>query len=116
MGFRRAAAGSRHERPRSLSPHPTDVRPRRYGVAMGEVVSLDRHRRERDERTQAFCRLDVAVQRLDPLVRRRIDRLTPTIRRELVAIARAVSAGSPSRAAERAERLAGLLEHPVASG
>jgi len=40
----------------------------------------------------------------------------PTIQRELVAIARAVSAGRPARAAERAERLAGILEHPVASG
>jgi hypothetical protein len=83
---------------------------------MGEIVSLDAHRQERDERTQAFCRLDLAVERLDPLVRGRIDRLTPTIRRELVAIARAVSAGSPSRAAERAERLAGILEHPAAFG
>jgi len=83
---------------------------------VGDVVSLDEHRRDRDERTQAFCRLDIAVQRLDPLVRQRVDRLTPTIRRELVAIAQAVSAGSPSRAAERAERLAGLLEHPAASG
>jgi hypothetical protein len=63
----------------------------------------------------ALGRLDRAVQRLDPLVRERVDRLSPTIRKELVAIARAVSAGSPSRAAERAERLAGLLEHPAAS-
>jgi hypothetical protein len=53
---------------------------------------------------------------LDPLVRARIDRLSPTIQRELVAIARAVSAGRPARAAERAERLAGILEHPAASG
>ena len=46
----------------------------------------------------------------------RLDRLSPTIQRELVAIARAVSAGRPARAAERAERLAGILEHPAASG
>jgi hypothetical protein len=83
---------------------------------MGEVVSLADHRDRRDAHVSAFGRLDRAVQRLDPLVRERIDRLTPTIQRELVAIARAVSAGSPSRAAERAERLAGILEHPAASG
>jgi hypothetical protein len=82
---------------------------------MGDVVSLADHRERRDEHFVAFGRLDRAVQRLDPLVRERVDRLSPTIRRELVAIARAVSAGSPSRAAERAERLAGLLEHPAAS-
>jgi hypothetical protein len=82
---------------------------------MGDVVSLTDHRERRDERSVALGRLDRAVERLDPLVRERVDRLSPTIRRELVAIARAVSAGSPSRAAERAERLAGLLEHPAAS-
>jgi hypothetical protein len=83
---------------------------------MGDVVSLAEHRERRDERSAALGRLDRAVERLDPLVRQRLDRMSPTIRRELVAIARAVSAGSPSRAAERAERLAGLLEHPAASG
>jgi hypothetical protein len=83
---------------------------------MGQVVSLDERRERRDERDVAFGRLDRAVRRLDPLVRERIDRLTPTIQRELIAIARAVSAGSPSHAAERAERLAGILEHPAASG
>jgi hypothetical protein len=82
---------------------------------MGDVVSLTDHRERRDERSVALGRLDRAVERLDPPVRERVDRLSPTIRRELVAIARAVSAGSPSRAAERAERLAGLLEHPAAS-
>jgi hypothetical protein len=83
---------------------------------MGDLVSLTEHRERRDERSLALGRLDRAVSRLDPLVRERIDRLSPTIQRELVAIARAVSAGSPSRAAERAERLAGILEHPAASG
>jgi hypothetical protein len=83
---------------------------------MGQVVSLDERRERRDGRDVAFGRLDRAVRRLDPLVRERIDRLTPTIQRELIAIARAVSAGSPSHAAERAERLAGILEHPAASG
>jgi hypothetical protein len=83
---------------------------------MGDLVSLTERRERRDERSLALGRLDRAVSRLDPLVRDRIDRLSPTIQRELVAIARAVSAGSPSRAAERAERLAGILEHPAASG
>jgi hypothetical protein len=83
---------------------------------MGDVVSIAEHRDRRDQQAVAFGRLDRAVQRLDPLVRERVDRLSPTIRRELIAIARAVSAGSPSWAAERAERLAGLLEHPAASG
>jgi hypothetical protein len=83
---------------------------------MGDLVSLTERRERRDERSLALGRLDRAVSRLDPLVRERIDRLSPTIQRELVAIARAVSAGSPARAAERAERLAGILEHPAASG
>jgi hypothetical protein len=83
---------------------------------MGELVSLAEHRERRDTRSAALGRLDRAVRRLDPLVRGRVDRLSPTIQRELVAIARAVSAGSPARAAERAERLAGILEHPAASG
>jgi len=43
-------------------------------------------------------------------------RLSPTIERELASIARAVSAGLPREAADRAERLIGLLAHPAASG
>jgi hypothetical protein len=83
---------------------------------MGDVVSLSEYRADRERGAGALGRLDRAVQRLDPLVRARLDRLSPTIQRELVAIARAVSAGRPTRAAERAERLAGILEHPAASG
>ena len=83
---------------------------------MGDVVSLSDYRAGRDPGAGAIGRLDRAVQRLDPLVRSRLDRLSPTIQRELVAIARAVSAGRPARAAELAERLAGILEHPAASG
>jgi hypothetical protein len=82
---------------------------------MGTVISLQAHRERRRPRAEAVRRLDRAVQRLDPLVRDR-GPLTPTIERELLAIARAVSAGQPRRAADRAERLAGLLEHPAASG
>jgi hypothetical protein len=83
---------------------------------MADVVSLSEYRAARERGAGAFGRLDRAVQRLDPLVRARLDRLSPTIQRELVAIAHAVSAGRPARAAERAERLAGILEHPAASG
>jgi hypothetical protein len=36
------------------------------------------------------------------------------VERELAQIARSVSAGLPRDAAERAERLADLLEHPAA--
>jgi hypothetical protein len=61
-------------------------------------------------------RLDRAVTRLDPLVRRRDQRLTPTIERELREIAVAVSSGRARDAADRAERLVGLLAHPAASG
>ena len=62
---------------------------------MGDVVSLSEYRADRERGAGAFGRLDRAVQRLDPLVRARLDRLSPTIQRELVAIARAVSAGGP---------------------
>ena len=83
---------------------------------MGEVISLRRYRERRDPGSAALGRLDRAVRRLDPLVRERAAALTPTIERELLVIARAVADGSPARAAERAERLAGILEHPAASG
>jgi uncharacterized protein YoxC len=83
---------------------------------MGVVISLEEYRRRRDPTATALRRLDDAVRRLDPLVRARGDRLTPTIERELRAIATAVSDGLPREAADLAERLAGILEHPAASG
>jgi hypothetical protein len=86
---------------------------------MGTVVSLQGYRDAREDRDRdvgELGRLDVAVTRLEPLVRRRSDRLTATIERELHAIARSVTAGLPAEAARRAERLAGILEHPAASG
>jgi hypothetical protein len=82
---------------------------------MGTVISLQDYRDRRRPAGADVQRLDDAVRRLDPLVRGR-HTLTPTIERELTAIARAVSAGLPREAAERAERLVGLLEHPAASG
>jgi hypothetical protein len=83
---------------------------------MGVVISLEAYRQRRDPATAAVQRLDRAVAALDPLVQARRNRLTPTIERELRAIGRAVSAGDARRAAERAERLVDLLEHPAASG
>lgn len=83
---------------------------------MGTVISLEEYRQRRDPATIVLRRLDVAVQRLDPLVRARDGRLTPTIERELRAIATAVSDGLPREAADRAERLVGILQHPAASG
>jgi hypothetical protein len=83
---------------------------------MGTVISLDREReRRRDPVRAAEHRLDTAVTRLDPLVRTRFD-LAPTIRRELEAIAQAVSAGLPGEAADRAERLLQAVEGGAASG
>jgi hypothetical protein len=85
---------------------------------MGTIVSLDEYRRRRHigVATGAMGRLDLAVRRLDPLVRSKTTRLTPTIERELLAIAKAVSVGEATQAADRAERLVNLLEHPAASG
>jgi hypothetical protein len=61
-----------------------------------------------------MARLDGAVARLEPLVRRSPGRLLLDVERELLAIADAVSAGRPREAADRAERLADRLEHPAA--
>jgi len=67
----------------------------------------------RREATEDLARLDLAVGRLEPLVRLRPGRLGPRLERELALIQGAVSAGSAHEAAERAERLADLLEHPA---
>ena len=83
---------------------------------MADVISLEEYRERRNPFMAAVRRLDAAVARLDPLVRDRGGRLTPSIERELGAISRAVSAGDPREAAERAERLADLLEHPAVGG
>ena len=91
------------------------VRPRAYGGAMGNVISLQEYRDRRDPAT-AVDRLDLAVSRLDPLVKRSPDRIQAGVERELRRISREVSAGRPAEAAERAERLADRLEHPAAHG
>lgn len=81
---------------------------------MAQVISLDEYRARRNPLATSIARLDHAIARLDPLVRDRTGRLTPSVERELAHIARSVSAGLPREAAERAERLADLLEHPAA--
>lgn len=81
---------------------------------MAQVISLDEYRARRNPLAASVVRLDHAVARLDPLIRGRHGRLTPSVERELAEIARAVSAGLPREAADRAERLADLLEHPAA--
>jgi hypothetical protein len=82
---------------------------------MGQVISLDAYRARRGPLTPVD-RLDLAVSRLDPLVRHSPDRIQGGVERELRRIAHELSAGRPAEAAERAERLADRLEHPVAHG
>ena len=85
-------------------------------MPMGEIVLLAEYRDRRHPELTVLQRLDRAVERLDSIVRRRPGRMAPTVERELLLIARAVSSGMPLEAADRAERLADLLEHPAASG
>ena len=82
---------------------------------MGQVISLDAYRARCGPLTPVD-RLDLAVSRLDPLVRHSPDRIQAGVERELRRIARELSAGRPAEAAERAERLADRLEHPAAHG
>jgi hypothetical protein len=81
-----------------------------------EVISFQDYRDRRFPGVVAMQRLEQAVGRLDVVVQRRPGRMAPTVERELLIIARAVSSGMPREAADRAERLADLLEHPAASG
>lgn len=83
---------------------------------MGEIVSLAEYRDRKNPELTVMRRLEHAVGRLDSVIRRRPGRMAPTVERELLLIARAVSSGMPLDAADRAERLADLLEHPAASG
>jgi hypothetical protein len=83
---------------------------------MGEIVSLAEYRDRQNPGLVVMRRLERAVGRLDVVVQRRPGRMAPTIERELLLIARAVSSGMSRDAADRAERLADLLEHPAASG
>ena len=83
---------------------------------MAQVISLDTYRERRNPLAAAMARLDGAIGRLDPLVHRRRGSIRPRVERELAAIAREVGLGRPQEAADRAERLADLLEHPAAIG
>jgi hypothetical protein len=80
---------------------------------MGDVVSLENYRDDVVAPREMLSRLDDAVAKLDPLVRAHASAISPTVERELRAIAIAVNAGRPRQAARRAERLAGLLQHPA---
>jgi hypothetical protein len=83
---------------------------------MAQVISLQDHRERRNPLARAMSRLDLAIGRLDPLVRRSGNRLHDAVTRELLAIAAEVSGGRPLAAADRADRLADRLEHPAALG
>ena len=80
---------------------------------MGDVVSLENYRDDVVTPREMLSRLDDAVAKLDPLVRAHASAISPTVERELRAIAIAVNAGRPRQAARRAERLAGLSQHPA---
>jgi hypothetical protein len=82
---------------------------------MGQVISLAERRAARTPAPTALSRLERSVGRLDARVGRTAGRMTATVERELLLIVRAVSSGRTEEAATRAERLAGLLEHPAAS-
>jgi hypothetical protein len=83
---------------------------------MGTIISMADYRERRDVHLSVMARLERAVARLDGVIHRRPGKMSETVERELLMIARAVSLGAPRDAAIRAERLAGLLEHPAASG
>ena len=82
---------------------------------VGQLVSLEEYRSARSPGLTALSRLERSIARLEGSVRRTAGRMAPTVERELILIVRAVSSGRAQEAARRAERLAGLLEHPVAS-
>ena len=82
---------------------------------MGQLVSLEDYRAGRTPGLAALTRLERSIGRLEGSVRRTAGRMAPTVERELLLIVRAVSSGKAQEAARRAERLAVLLEHPVAS-
>jgi hypothetical protein len=86
---------------------------------VGIVISLDAYRTAEDRGLAAVggevVRLERAVARLDPAVRTPPERITPTLERELRSIVRAVNSGRHGEAADRAERLLGLLGHPALS-
>jgi hypothetical protein len=90
---------------------------------VGRILDLETWRRDHrlvvrevsDEvAQQPLRRLEQAIRRLDGLVARGTGRISSRVESELLAIMGAVTAGRPTEAAERAERLAERLEHPSA--
>ena len=71
--------------------------------------------RAQNPRAAAFGRLDLAVGRLDPLVRGREGHLSASANGSLHRSLARYPTGLTDQAAERAERLADLLEHPAAN-
>ena len=69
---------------------------------MGKVVSLQDYRDREVPQLSSMRRLEQAVGRLDVVVQRRPGRMAPTVERELLIIARAVSSGMAQEAADRA--------------
>jgi hypothetical protein len=83
--------------------------------AVGQLVSLEEYRTRKAPGLAALSRLERSIGRLETTVRTGAGRMAPTVERELLRIVRAVSSGHAQEAATRAERLAGLLEHPATS-
>jgi hypothetical protein len=91
---------------------------------MGAVIDLAAWRKHRQRVVLAghpvaspvpVSRLDVAVARLERLMRSGTGRISARVETELLAITGAVAAGRMEEAAQRAERLAERLEHPSSS-
>jgi hypothetical protein len=80
---------------------------------MARIVSMQEFRERRNPGLAQISRLERTVGRLESSVRSAPGRLAPAVERELLSIVRAVSAGRTREAADRAERLAGLLGHPA---
>ncbi|HET9671264.1 MAG TPA: hypothetical protein VFQ40_00275 [Actinomycetota bacterium] len=83
---------------------------------MARVVSIQEYRERRNPGLAQLSRLERTVGRLEDRIRHTPGRLSPAVERELLSIVRDVSAGRTRQAADRAERLAGLLGHPAAAG
>lgn len=80
---------------------------------MARVISMQEYRERRNPGLAQLSRLERTVRRLESSVRRAPGGLAPAVERELLWIVRAMSAGRTREAADRAERLAGLLGHPA---
>jgi hypothetical protein len=82
---------------------------------MARVVSIQEFRERRNPGLAQLSRLERTVGRLESSIRAKAGHLPPAVEHELLSIVRAVSTGRTSEAADRAERLAGLLGHPAAA-